>query len=639
MATQIEATQNLSPPTWRPGPITTGRLRRTQLLYLAALVCGCVPYLIDASPAWKALGLGAWLPGAGFLALGPWGIVPLVLTFSLFATAVFAWFAAGAIIFPLLVWAGSAVLAAWFAPETPWPAAPYLAGGVCMALGLTLYRRTHGRRVRDAASAVQRKTLLPGALQDARARAAARTPSDARELSDEELANARYLLDRVLQPLDCFDGFDCIDKFQTAAIRYQINFIGYGLSQLQQLYAPNFHGYLSLAQRNGIEKYLQRRVWDYWVYESCWGHLNLTNWDPARDDNIMLTGYYGAQVALYCGNTGDSRYEVPGSLTFRLNDKKAWPHDVHSITRSVVDNYRRSAYCLYPCEPNWIYAGCNFRGMTTLAAYDRAFRTEYVASVRDSFLEQLDREFTNGAGGIVGLRSSLTGIEFPFPSSDLGYCLTTSTFCPERAERMWALVQFGMRRLLGREGNKPVLLLPDKGIDFGNYRRGALCFAMGALLAAAREFGDAELAEAAINTLDLRCGRTERDGVIHYSGGSNLANSYIAAARFMRREDYREVFSRPPSRANLSGPLLSEAKYPDVLVARAMSNGEDLDLVLVPGAGGGRQSIGLSRLVPGRAYAVAGRPDLSFTADPQGAAQMLLELTGRTRIHLSPRAS
>lgn len=624
---------------WSPGPITASRLRRTQGLYTLIFVLGAIPLFLNASPSWKAAGLGLWIPGGGFLAYGVWGILLLAVTFALFLAAVFAWFAAGAILAPILIWGGTAVLAAAFARSPFWSPAPYLAAASCAALTALLYRRASKRHSQQTASATQRAAILPKALTDARVRALSQPPFSERELNDSELSGIRYMLDRALQPIDRFDGFDCIDKFQTASLRYQVNFLGYGLSQLQQLYLPNFHGYLSQAQRNAIDKYLCRHVWDYWVYESCWGHLNFTDWNPAAKDNIMLTGYYGAQVALYCANTGDACYAVPGSLTFRLNRRKAWPHDVHSIVSSVYENFQKSAYCLYPCEPNWIYSGCNFRGMTTLAAHDRAFGTNYVASIRDRWLAQLDREFTNRAGGIVGLRSSLTGIEFPFPSSELSYCLTANTFAPERAERMWALVQFGMRRLLGEQDGRPVIKLPNAGIDFGNYRRGSLGFAMGALLAAAREFGDAELADAALNTLDLRCGRTEQEGVVHYRCASNLANLYICASRFGRRNDYRDVFTSKPSSAALTGPILSDAKYPDVLVARAVSDGEDLDLVLVPGGPAAEPaSIGISRLVPGRVYAVTGKAELSAIADSRGEITFSVPLRERSRIHIAPRA-
>ena len=43
-------------------------------------------------------------------------------------------------------------------------------------------------------------------------------------------------------------GYDKVDQFQTSALRYQINHLGYGLVMAQCMYTPNFHGYLSQAQ-------------------------------------------------------------------------------------------------------------------------------------------------------------------------------------------------------------------------------------------------------------------------------------------------------------------------------------------------------------------------------------------------------
>ncbi len=75
-----------------------------------------------------------------------------------------------------------------------------------------------------------------------------------------------------------------------------------------------------------------------------------------------------------------------------------------------------------------------------------------------------------------------------------------------------------------------------------------------------------------------------------------------------------------------------------MLVAKATSTGEDLDLVLYPGRGNGRQRLGLARLAPGKRYRVAGRPDLDFRADDQGLASLDVELTGRTALAIQPLA-
>ena len=72
------------------------------------------------------------------------------------------------------------------------------------------------------------------------------------ELSPDDLAALRYALDRALQPVERFAGFDFIDQFQPSAIRYQINNLGYVLSLANYVHLPALRGYLKLAQENLI---------------------------------------------------------------------------------------------------------------------------------------------------------------------------------------------------------------------------------------------------------------------------------------------------------------------------------------------------------------------------------------------------
>jgi len=161
------------------------------------------------------------------------------------------------------------------------------------------------------------------------------------------------------------------------------------------------------------EKYLERKVWTYWLYETAWGHLNLTNFDPAAKDNIMLTGWFGLHVGMYMLASGDRRYAEPGSLTFRLNARTAYRHDIHTLASSVRSNFEEAPFCLYPCEPNWVYPICNHYGLASLAVNDRLFGAGDVPEIRDRWLASLDAEFTDESGSIVGLRSSLTGCASP----------------------------------------------------------------------------------------------------------------------------------------------------------------------------------------------------------------------------------
>ena len=452
------------------------------------------------------------------------------------------------------------------------------------------------------------------------------------------MPSLRYLLDRALQPIDAFDGFDVIDQFQPAALRYQLNHLGFALGSVQCAYTPAFAGYAHEAQRNLIEKYLLRRVWDYWVYESCWGHLNFTNFDPARHDNIMLTGWFGMHVGQYMLNSGDRRYAEKGALTFRLNARTAYEHDFHTIIGSVVDNYTRyeGQFCLFPCEPNWMYPICNHYGMTSLAIHDRLFGTQYVARYLPSWLEKLDTEFTDASGSIIGLRSQLTGFEFPFPTGEAGYAPFANCFAPERARRLWAIARKEIAPAImpGADG-APRIMLPGRGLDAGNYTLNHTA-AFGSIMSSAREFGEHEIAAAAQRSLDQDCALSLAGGVRRYLAGSNLANIAAAIGRLARTGDFRRSFVEGPSEATLAGPRLTGVRYPDVLVARAYSDGSNLELVLHPGAQSPEQALAVERLQPARRYAVRGAREREIVADAAGRANCTVTLNGRTEVTIAP---
>ncbi|HVN28913.1 MAG TPA: hypothetical protein VMT64_10530, partial [Candidatus Binataceae bacterium] len=421
-------------------------------------------------------------------------------------------------------------------------------------------------------------------------------------------------------------------------LRYQINNIGYTLATIQCNYTPSFHGYLDTAQRNLIEAYLQKKIWNYWIYESAWGHLNLTNPDPADKDNIMLTGWFGLHVGMYTLNSGDRRYAEPGSLTFRLNNRRAFAHDLHSLEHSVLRNFLGAPFCLFPCEPNWVYPICNHFGMTSLANYDRIFGTKYVDTTLDNWLKSLDREFTDYSGSIIGLRSELTGIRFPFPAGEAGFAIFENCFAPERAQRMWAIARNELKFIIKPDAEgKHRIMLPGRGFDFGNYKSG-FAGAYASIMDSAREFGDYEIAEAAQRALDRDCGRADDGGVLRYSKGSNLSNIMAVKARVHRRDDFRKAVTQGPPESTQRGPILTGVRYPDVLVGRAFSNGEDLEIVLYPGSSQPSQPIRIERLHPGARYAMRNGAEHIFTADNSGAAELSVDLKGRIALHIVPAA-
>src|SRR5260370_4884999 len=247
------------------GTGTSARHRRIGMIYAATCLVGLLPTIFGMSPALQAAGLGMWIPGGGFLAVGGWAILLFPLTLALFALAVFAWFGAGMVIAPIIVWLGAALLAGKMAGEQTWFLAPYLVAVTVAGIGIYAYQRQRARKTAELAKLEARKRGIATAIAEAIEVAMPMPTIAERELTPDDVASSRYALDRALQPVGQMNGYDKVDQFQTSALRYQINHLGYGLGMLQCMYTPSFHGYLSQAQRNLIELYLDRRIWGYWL--------------------------------------------------------------------------------------------------------------------------------------------------------------------------------------------------------------------------------------------------------------------------------------------------------------------------------------------------------------------------------------
>jgi hypothetical protein len=146
---------------------------------------------------------------------------------------------------------------------------------------------------------------------------------------------------------------------------------------------------------------------------------------------------------------------------------------------------------------------------------------------------------------------------------------------------------------------------------------------------AAREVGDEEYAAATQATLDEREPITEEHGARRYADASPLVNFYGLLGRVGRRSGLRDLVAYGLPDKWRTGPRLADAAYPDVLVARAVTDGHALDLVLRPGDGPVRTTLAVDRLVPHRTYSAVGATTDTVTADEQGRALVEVELTGR----------
>jgi hypothetical protein len=153
-------------------------------------------------------------------------------------------------------------------------------------------------------------------------------------------------------------------------------------------------------------------------------------------------------------------------------------------------------------------------------------------------------------------------------------------------------------------------------------------------MVAAREMGDGELYEAVKASADAKFAPTITDGVRWYERASTQANAMLLMSRLGSAGAFRDLVLSDPRGAR--GPTLGEVPYPDVLVARAVTDGGALDVVLRPGRAGGRFGIVVDDLVPGAVYDVRGARSDRIEADPQGQACLEVDLGDRQELRVAP---
>lgn len=623
---------SLDVPEQPDGPAVRRLLRRTGSLMGAIAIAATLTAAVSNRSGVRALALGAMAPGAGYL----YTRKPLrfVATIAGFLAAMVAWFGSGNIVAPILVWLAAAMNARkqaaggtriWNGALLAIPVVLMGTVGAGVVARRRAFRAAQGRG-RDRAEYLARAVRLDPRPKDV----------GAQELSETDLAVARSLLDRALQPLERFDGFDRIDQFQTAAMRYQLNFMQYALATAQLHFTPSFHGYLSAAQRNLIDKLTLPAVWRYWAFEQTWGNLSL-DWDPMKRDNIMLSGYLGMMLGAYESNTGDNRYRRSGALPFRLG-KRTWPYTHDMVSEAIHANMQRSGMTLFPCEPNWIYSACNMPAIGTLMMSDRLHGTRFIESIGEAFRRRLHDEFITPDGRVTAIRSSRLGVTIPMLTSTIADCGLASmlhAFDPELAQRCWTIAR---REFIDTSGAEPVIVLRGwDAIDTGNYRKTPLG-AFAPVMWAAAEMGDTGLFVELSASLDRQAPPTQSGGARWYTALSTNMNAMLALARFNPPGGQRALISDGPGAATLTGPVLDDVAYPEVLVASARTDGAGLRMVLRPGAGAARVGIGVRRLRPQGHYRLYGAVKDEAIADNQGRIHLEVDLCDRTEVSLMPAA-
>ncbi len=625
------------------GPLSVSRQRRTLAIY-ALMVAAGLALAFTSGPAGQAFGLGLLLPGGGFsvhLAGGLWpavgAVLGIALSLLLFGAGLFAWFGSGNILAPIVAWLGSAGIAAALAPQAPWSGAPWLTAFAVAATVVLTARSRAGQQRQAVADRERRNAHL--------ARLAARPVIDLADavregggVPDEACGYLRHLLDRALQPVERFEGFDAIDQFQTASIRYQCCNSGYALAALQHEHLPAFRGYLSQAQQNLHAKMLDHRNWKYWVLENAWGNLSLDP-NPVPRDNIMYSGWYGAMLAEYISNTGDQRYnEQP--MVLRHPDGREWRYSFSQLAEAVYRNFKRSEFTLFSCEPNWIYPVCNNFGSITVKIHDRLYGTQWWNEIEADYRRHFDNEFTTQDGRTLAIRSSRTGLTIAALTSVMADCVAAYFLhgvLPDVARRAWEIARLDFIKVA--DGKLDLVTRGWDAIDTGNYKR-SMITTYAQVGAAAGEMGDREVLELLRQRVRDEYPGSLEDGVRLHPGTSNFAFASLLGLFAQGPGVRRSLHVRGTPAETLRGPMLMNAPYPDVLVLRAVNDGGVLAGTLRPGrdaAAGGSYTLELGQLRPGGSYRCEGLRDSSVTADAQGRATVQVQLAGRQDFRVIPQ--
>ncbi|MFI6368139.1 hypothetical protein ACIBG0_36000 [Nocardia sp. NPDC050630] len=533
-----------------------------------------------------------------------------------------------------------------------WWGAPVVAVGLS-AFGLIRERVRHGAARRLG---IERENYLAGRRGSARTNPA---PLDHRlgtpevtEADVDQLRLLRYLMSIAAQPLDNWDGFDAEGAGPLQQYRYQLNAIGWALAMYGYSHTPALRGPLHRAQLDVLTRMQDQAVWGYWYHQNLLG-----NWDfrARRADpidvpqNIMFTGYLNLQLAMFGQATGDRRFDTPGSLTFSWSPTEEFTYDHPAINDIVIRNFG-GELGLWPCEPlpvgrrrrhGLVFPYCNAVSAAGVAILDALVGTSHAADISRRFQRGLDSEFTAADGDIVSFIASglgFTARAFRGPATTASVAAFVAPLLPDLAWRAWEILlrewlTTDRFRHLGTGGSESPIVA-----DWGSQAAtNAESFAAAMLLA--QECGEsdwcAELWTAA--TEQLRFGEDARQpGVWSFDAASLHANGMLGLGGLGRTYALTDMMSRPRPPQWDAGPRIFDMPHPNILVAKAVSDGYGLDAVLHPGLGPGRFALVLDQLTPRGQYLIHGAVEREVTADAAGKARIAIELRTRSTIAVRP---
>jgi hypothetical protein len=265
---------------------------------------------------------------------------------------------------------------------------------------------------------------------------------------------------------------------------------------------------------------------------------------------------------------------------------------------------------------------------------DRLNGTERWAGIENRYNDMLNNEFTQIDGRLDLARSTRSG--FAPPVSGFGAEMNTALFLhpssPAIARRGWEIVR---TELLQTQQFSDFFVQIDQ-YDYGNYRRAPTAYAP--LAACAVEMGDADIAKNLLEEYNERNPGTKEGGVFHRKNASTNHHSLECMARVSRINGVKDCIEKGMPEEWSNGPILEEVNYPELLVAKAVSDGKNLEAVFYPGQEAGTFNIIVAQLTPLGRYQIKGAASEEIQADSDGRIRLKVKVEGRSPLSIVARA-
>ncbi|BBY25118.1 linalool dehydratase/isomerase domain-containing protein [Mycobacterium stomatepiae] len=406
---------------------------------------------------------------------------------------------------------------------------------------------------------------------------------------------------------------------------------------------------LTDAQLALFDRAQHKAVWGYWYRQNLLG-----NWDFVKrradpidvPQNIMFSGYLNLQLAMYRKATGDRRFDDAESLVFEWSQRQRFAFDHQKINAITIRNFDQDLF-LWPCEPvlgpgrrrGYVFPYCNTVTVAGIAIMDTVNGTSFGTDIARRVDEVLAAEYTLGANDLAAFMISGIGLSvrrvMSGPGSTAGVAAFIAPLQPDLAWRAWQVLkrewlQTGLYRQPASAGQE----MPDWASG-AKTNAETLASAMHLAYAVGDNRWHAEIWEEATEQLRF----TEdpaNPGVARFEDASVHAKGMLAFGGMGHSGAFNDMLTKPRPVQWATGPRLVDVPHPEVLVAKAVSDGHGLDVVVHPGRNSQRVGLRVDRLRPGGCYQVHGALGGPIMADDLGCAQFTVDLAGRTVIAVRP---